>query len=117
MNHAINYYRTCCGFEKVTYVSVDPTVGTYVSVIIHGRATEIFWFRTYVPGSIPMVTRKFFFINLVIIYWTLNSIYMQFEYQYSKTGNVSIEHVQVLRGMFGICEPREMLRSFAARGV
>ena len=63
-----------------------------------------------------MVTRKFF-INLVIIYWTLKSIYMQFEYQYSKTSNVSVEHVQVLRGMFGFCEPREMLRSFAARGM
>ena len=56
-----------------------------------------------------------FFINLVKIYWTLNSIYMQFEYQYSKTSNVSVEHVQVLRGMFGFCEPREMLRSFVAR--
>ena len=42
-----------------------------------------------------------FFINLVIIYWTLNSIYMQFEYQYSKTSNASVEHVQILRGMFG----------------
>ena len=100
----------------MTYVSVDPTVGIYVSVIIHGKATEILWFRTYVPGSIPTVTRKFF-INLVIIYWTLNSIYTQFEYQYSKTGNVSVEHVQVLRGMFGFGEPREMLRSFVARGM
>ena len=45
----------------MTYVSVDPTVGTYVSVVIHGRATEILGFRTYVPGSIPMVTRKFFY--------------------------------------------------------
>ena len=63
-----------------------------------------------------MVTRKFF-INLVITYWTLNSIYMQFEYQYSKTSNVSVEHVQVLRGMFGFCSPRKMLRSFVARGM
>ena len=36
------------------------------------------WFRTYVPGSSPMATIKFFFINLVIMYWTFNSIYMQF---------------------------------------
>ena len=33
---------------------------TYVSVIIHGRATEILWFRTYVPGSIPTAILKFF---------------------------------------------------------
>ena len=63
-----------------------------------------------------MVTRKFF-INLVIMYWTLNNIYMQFEYQYSKLSNVSVEHVQLLRGMFGFSEPREMLRSFVARGM
>ena len=55
------------GSSQVTYVGVDPTVGTYVSFIIHGRPTEILWFRTYVSGSIPMVARKFF-INLVIIY-------------------------------------------------
>ena len=88
---------------------------TYVSVIKYGRTTEILWFRKYVPGSIPMVTRKFFFINLVIMYWTLNSICMQFEYQYPSLSNVSVEHVQLLRGMFGISEPREMLRSFVAR--
>ena len=64
-----------------------------------------------------MTTRKFFFNNLVIMYWTLNSIYMQFEYQYPKSSNVSVEHVQLLRGMFGFFEPREMLRSFAARGM
>ena len=58
-----------------------------------------------------------FFINLVIMYWTLNSIYMQFEYQYSKSSNVSVKHVQVLRGMFGFFEPRKMLRSFVARGM
>ena len=51
------------------------------------------------------------------MYWTLNSIYMQFEYQYSKSSNVSVEHVQVLRGMFGFFEPGEMLRSFVARGM
>ena len=28
-----------------------------------------------------------------------------------------VEHVQLLRGMFGFFEPREMLRSFAARGM
>ena len=50
------------------------------------------------------------------MYWTLNSIHMQFEYQYPKSSNVSVEHVQVLRGMFGFFEPREMLRFFAARG-
>ena len=90
---------------------------TYVSVIIYGRATEILWFRTYVPGSIPVVTRKFFFINLVIMYWTLNSIYMQFEYKYSKSSNVPVEHVQLLRGVLGFFQPREMLRSFVARGM
>ena len=42
------------------------------------------------------------------MYWTLNSIYMQFEYQYSKSCNVSVEHVQLLRGMF---------KSFVARGM
>ena len=54
--------------------------------------------------------------NLVIMYWTLQSIYMQFEYKYPKSNNVSVEHVQLLRGMFGFFEPREMLRSFVARG-
>ena len=56
-------------------------------------------------------------MNLVIVYWTLKSIYMQFEYQYPKLSNVSVEHVQLLRGTFGFFEPREMLRSFAARGM
>ena len=51
------------------------------------------------------------------MYWILNTIYMQFEYQYPKSSNVSLEHVQLLRGMFGFFEPREMLRSFAARGM
>ena len=48
------------------------------------------------------------FYNLVIMYWTLNSIYMQFEYQYPKSSNVSVDHVQL---------PREVLRSFVARGM
>ena len=51
------------------------------------------------------------------MYWTLNSIYKQFEYQYLKLSNISVEHVQLLRGMFGFFEPREMLRSFAAGGM
>ena len=51
------------------------------------------------------------------MYWTLNSIYMQFEYQYSMSSNVSVEHVQVLRGMFGFFDPREILRYFGARGM
>ena len=29
------------------------------------------------------------------MYWTLNSIYMQFEYQYPKSSNVSVDHVQL----------------------
>ena len=54
-----------------------------------------------------MATLKFFY-NLVIMYWTLNSIYMQFEYRYPRSNNVSVDHVQL---------PREMLRSFVARGM
>ena len=69
------------------------------------------------PGFDPHGDKIVFFINLVIIYWTLNSIYMQFEYQYSKTSNVSVEHVQILKVMFGFYEPREMLRSFVAKGM
>ena len=68
-------------------------------------------------GFNPYGDKKVFFYNLVIMYWTLNSIYMQFEYQYPKSSNVSVEHVQLLREMFGFFEPREMLRSFVARGV
>ena len=64
-----------------------------------------------------MVTRTFFLINLVIIYWTLNGIYMHFEYQYSNMSNVSVEHVLLLREKFGFFEPREILRSFVARGM
>ena len=41
---------------------------------------------------------------------------MQFEYQYPKSSNVSVEHVQLLNGTFGFFEPREMLRPFVARG-
>ena len=48
-------------------------------------------------------------INLAIMYWNLNSIYMQFEYQYPRSSNVFVEHVQLLRGMFGIFGPREMI--------
>ena len=68
-------------------------------------------------GFNPHGVKKYFFNNLVIMYWTLNSIYMQFEYQYPKSSNVSVEHVQLLRGRFGFFEPREMLRFFAARGM
>ena len=57
------------------------------------------------------------FYNLAIMYWTLDSIYMQFEYRCPKSSNAAVEHVQLLRGMFGFFEPREMLRSFAARGI
>ena len=74
------------------------------------------WFRTYVAGSIPMATRKFFY-NTVIMYWTLNSIYKQFEYRCPKSSNVSIGHLKLLREMLRFFEPREMLRSFAARGM
>ena len=68
-------------------------------------------------GFNPHGDKKGFFYNLVTMYWTLDSIYMQFEYQYRKSSNVSIEHVQLLRRMFRLFEPREMLRSFVARGV
>ena len=61
----------------------------------------------YVMGSIPVATIKFF--NLVIMYWTLNSIYMQFECQYPKSSYVSVEHKQLSRGMS--CLKLEILRS------
>ena len=67
------------------------------------------------PGFNPHEDKTFFY-NLVIMYWTLNTIYMQFEHQYRRSRNVSVEHVQLMRGMFGF-EPREMLRSFVARGI
>ena len=50
----------------------------------HERATEILWLRKYVAGSIPDGDKKVFFYNLVMMYWTLNSIYVQFEYQCPK---------------------------------
>ena len=65
-------------------------------------------------GFNPHGVKKVFY-DLVMMYWTLNSIYMHFEYQYSKSSNVSVENGQLLRGMFGFFEPREMLRSFVAR--
>ena len=65
----------------------------------------------------PRGDNIYIFINLVKMYWTLNSIYMKFEYQYFKSSNVSVEHVQLLRGMFGFVKPREILRSFVARGM
>ena len=67
-------------------------------------------------GFNPHGVKKVFSYNLVIMHWTLNSIHMQFEYQYLKSINVSVEHVQLLRGMFGFFELRKMLRSFAERG-
>ena len=90
---------------------------TYVGVIKYGQKTEILWFRTYVPSSIPNGDNESFFYNMVIVYWTLISIYMQFEYQYPKSSNVSVEHVHLLRGAFGFLEPREMLKSYVARGL
>ena len=68
-------------------------------------------------GFKPHGEKKGFLYNLVIVYWTLNSIYMQFEYQYPKLSTVSVEHVQLLRGVFGFFEPREMLGSFVTRGM
>ena len=50
-----------------------------------------------------------FFHNLVKMYWTLNSNYMQFECQYPKSSTVSVEHVQLSRGMY--CLKSEILRS------
>ena len=81
---------------------------TYVSGINHGRETEILRFRTYVPGSNPHGDNEVFY-NLVIMYWTLNRIYMQFECQYPKSSDVSVEHVQLPRGMY--CLKTEILRS------
>ena len=69
------------------------------------------------PGFDRHDSKKVFSINLVLMYCTLNSIYMQFEFQYPKLSNVSVEHVQLLRGTFEFFEPREILRSFIARGM
>ena len=88
---------------------LDSSQVTYVSIINHGRETEILRFRTYVPGSNPHGGSKVFFYNLVIMYWTLNSIYMQLECQYPKYSNISVEHVQLSRGMY--CLKLEILRS------
>ena len=55
-----------------------------------------------------MTSIKFFY-NLVIMYWTLNSINMQFEYQYLESSSVSLEHVQLSREMY--CLKIEILRS------
>ena len=88
---------------------LDSIQVTYVSGINHGRETEILRFRTYVPGSNPHDSNKVLFNNLVIMYWTLKSIYMQFEYQYSKSRYVSVDHVQSSRGMY--CLKIEILRS------
>ena len=69
------------------------------------------------PGFDPHGDNRVFFYKSGnnVQYWTLNSIYMQFEYQYPKSSNVSVEHVQLLRGMFGFFQPREMIRPFVAR--
>ena len=54
---------------------------------------------TYVTGSNPHDDNKVFY-SPVIIYWTLNSVYMQFEWQYPKSSTVSVEHVKLSRGMY-----------------
>ena len=59
-------------------------------------------------GFNPQGDKKVFY-DLVIMYWTLNSIYMQSEYQYPKSSNVSVKHVQLLRGVFEFFEPSEMV--------
>ena len=46
------------------------------------------------------------------MYWNLNSIYMQFECQYAKSSEVSIDQVQLSRGMYCL-----KFRSFVARGI
>ena len=50
----------------------------------------------------------YIFNNLVIMYWTLNSIYMQFECHYLKSSYVSVEHMQLFRGTY--CLKSETLR-------
>ena len=64
--------------------------------------------QTIVTGSNPHDDNKVFY-NLVIMYWTLNSIYMQFECQYPKSSYVSVEHKQLSRGTS--CLELEILRS------
>ena len=51
---------------------------TYVSGINHGRETEILRFRTNVRHRFDSRGDNKVFLNLVIMYWTLDSIYMQF---------------------------------------
>ena len=52
---------------------------TYVSGINHGRETEVLRLRTNVRHEFDSRgDNTVFFNNLVIMYWTLNSIYMQF---------------------------------------
>ena len=63
----------------------------------------------YVTGSNPHDDSKVFFYNLIIMYWTLNSIYMQFECQCPKSSYVSVEHMQLSRGMY--CLKSKILRS------
>ena len=66
--------------------------------------------QTIVTGSNPHDDKKVFFNHLVIMYRTLNSIYMQFECQYPKSSYVSVEpHKQLSRGMS--CLELEILRS------
>ena len=77
-------------------------------MINYGRKTEILRLRTYVPDSNPHDDNKVFY-NLVIMYWTLNSIYMQFEYRFPRSSYVSVEHMQLSRGMH--CLKSEILRS------
>ena len=73
---------------------------TYVSGINHGRETEVLRFRTNVRHEFDSRVDNKVFYNLVIMYWTLNSIYMQFECQYPKSSYVSVEpHKQLSRGM------------------
>ena len=70
---------------------------TYVSGINHGRETEILQFRTNVRHRFDSRRdNKVFFNNLVIMYWILNSIYMQFESQYPKSSYVSVEHMKLV---------------------
>ena len=54
-----------------------------------GRATEILWHRTSVAGSTPDGDENVFY-NLLIMYWTLNSIYVQFEYQCPECSKFSL---------------------------
>ena len=72
--------------------------------------------QTIVTGSNPHDDNKVFY-NLValIMYWTLNSIYMQFECQYPKSSYVSVEHNQLSRGKLNGRDKQETVIS--SRGV